>query len=157
MSEARHPREPHDAAPLDRFEEIVRDELARPLATPDFAPRIMERLGYHPISRRQARWARLSRWFNQGAVALAGLAVIAVAASVHMQSARVRRPAGPTLPAAIEAEFDRGSTRVNQLLQQLRELTPAGDVAPVHPGPTGHQDPSWPHDERDSAAPVRWV
>jgi len=153
MSAPSDPRSEHAFSRPDPIEALVRDELARRLATPDLAPTIMQRLGYRPVSHRAARWARLTRWLGRGGTVFAGFAVIALAGSLHSHSPRVRRPNGPTIPAAIEAGYERGTSHLHQLFREFQRMSPVRESAPPATGERQQRG----DDHGESRAPVRWA
>ena len=110
---------------LDALPPDLEGALGRPVAAPDLTRSIMGRLGYMRASRAAARRGRLRRWAARTTTCLFGVAVLAVGARVHNESASARRPDGPTVPSAIGT----GMTGFIRTLETIRQIAPTVPAA----------------------------
>jgi type II secretory pathway component PulM len=136
--------------PLDPLDELIIAELSRPVPAPDLTNSIMQRLGFQRELGVRMIWRRVAVWSRRVGLAAAAMAVLAIGWHLHQQSPSVRRPIGPTIPAALERNLQRLEQQGHDVLQGIRQLQPA---APSDPSEA-------PIDEdinRSALAPFTWV
>lgn len=110
-------------------------ELRRQPRRVDFTAPIMARLGLPAAGTRAARVAMVRRWGGRTLLAAALVFAVATGFLIHAQSERARRPAGPSLPAAIRNDLDRHQHAITATLQTIRQLQPRLLEPAAEPGP----------------------
>ena len=143
MTTPPHParKHPDDVPPA----EILR-ELGRAVPTPDVTGPVMSRLGLSRVSPGTARRRRANR-----AVARLALVAVAVGASAlcvkwHDIGAKSARPAGPTIPSAIQHDLEHHGQTIDRAIRSIQGLSPWHPVS----SPTGPLPMPPDHDETDS-------
>jgi len=136
------------------------DDLSRPLPSPDLTRSIMGRLGYMKVSHVIARKRRMQRWAGRVSVTLVMFMSLGLALKLYENSPEIRRPTGPTLPAAIGNDLQRQQRRLGVTIDTIRNLSPRPPQSIV-PAPVDSemQDPPEINNDVDqsSIAAVRWV
>lgn len=136
--------------PFDAIDQLIIAELSRPVAAPDLTDSIMQKLGFERESGMRMIWRRAAVWSRRVGLAAAAMVVLAIGWHLHQQSPSVRRPIGPTIPAALERNLQRLEQQGHEVLQGIRQLQPS---APSDLNAT-------PVDEdinRSGSAPFTWV
>jgi hypothetical protein len=135
--------------------------LNDPVHAPDLTRAIMGRLGYMRISPAARRRRMLRKWGSRAALTCVAAVAVSIGLHAYENGPTVRRPAGPTVPAAIGSEIMRQQNRIGGVIQTIRNLVP----------PPQDQPPGDPSDEREapgepvgddvnspsSSSPLRWV
>jgi hypothetical protein len=157
MTTPPHPagKHPDDVPPS----EIIR-ELGRAVPTPDLTGPVMSRLGLSQVSPRTARRRRIHR-----SVARLALVVVAVGASAlcvqwHQIGAKSARPAGPTIPSAIQHDLEHHGQTIDRAIRSIQSLSPWRPVSsPTWPLPTppDHDETTEELPEQQAHVASRWV
>lgn len=89
---------------------------------PDMTRRIMGRLGYMQISQGASRRRRLRLWGQRSGIVLAAALALGVGVRVFESSSDIRRPEGPTIPAAIGNDLQRHQQHLGDVIKRIRTL-----------------------------------
>jgi hypothetical protein len=137
---------------MDALDRLIIADLSQPMAGPDLTASIMHRLGYEQKPRKAMTWRRLGTWGGRFSLAAAAVVALALGVHLHQSSPRVRRPVGPTIPAALESDLQRLERQGEDVLRGIRQLQPIRTV----PG-LPHEEPVDDEVDRSAAAPYTWV
>ncbi len=99
-------------------------QLSYGVAPPDLTGAIMGRLGYMRISRTIARKRWLRMWFARTVMCALALLITAAALEINNVAPWARRPAGPTITAAVENDLELHQRRLSRTFQAIRNWTP---------------------------------
>ncbi len=106
------------------LDNLLRQELRRPVQSPDLSRAIMGRLGYMQVSPDVARRRRVQRWLGRTALVAMLIAVGNVGVMVFKASPEARQPLEFTIPSAIRSDLQHQQYQINSVIQLLRELPP---------------------------------
>ena len=101
----------------------------------------------------------MQRWAGRAGVALVTFLSLGFALKMYENGPEIRRPVGPTLPAAIGHDLQRQQRRLGATIDAIRNLAPRPPQS-VAPGPVDPDDapPEINQDvDQSSIAAVRWV
>lgn len=132
-------------------------QLTNSVKSPDLTRSIMGRLGYMNVSPKVARRHRLRRWSSRAGISLVAALAMAVGMKFYVNSDQIRRPVGPTIPAALGQDLQRQQDRLGNVIQTIRSLSAP---RPATNQPAQPQDEPRPlNDDVHGAphAPIRWV
>lgn len=144
---------------VEHLEPSITDELSRPIDAPDLTRSIMGRVGYSravdPVVRRRRR----QRIFGRMVTTLAAAMAMTAGVVLYQHTTEIRRPQGPTIPAALGHDVQQHRHRVNQMIQTIRDRTEHFAV-PVRPQQQQSPPVNVPLEEdvdRSAVGPVEWI
>lgn len=124
---------------------------------PDMTRAIMGKLGFMRAAPAVVRRARSRRRAGRIAFSLAMVGIILISAYLHQRSDDVRRPEGPTLPAAIGNDLNLHHDRLQHMFRTIRNLTPGEPSQPDPEVGDDNQPTLDPEIDNSAIAHVRWV
>jgi len=136
----------------EALEQRLLQELSRRTSSPDLTRTIMGRLGYMKAAPQVVRRRRIRRWVSRLALCALALIVVAGGAQVHESGPYARRPAGPTIPAAIGNDVNLHQQRIKGTIQMIRNLAPMAPTAPGRPDDVLDEEV-----DRSAIGPFRWL
>ncbi|MHC5027877.1 MAG: hypothetical protein ACYTGR_14070 [Planctomycetota bacterium] len=132
----------------DHGDDRLFDALGDVGETPDLSNDILGRLGLVQVPESVSRRRRFIRFGNRIAMSVAAVLLIGLAVRVHHLSADAGRPAGLTIPSALENEIQRTQNGFNSI-RSFRHFGP-----PV--APKADETPA-PKTDDQAIAPVRVI
>jgi hypothetical protein len=140
------------------------DELSRPIAAPDMTRSIMGRMGYVSARGQVAARRRRRRLLGRTAMTLTVAMALVAGLQAHRHGGQVRRPIGPTIPAALGHDLQQHHERVNRAIRTIRDRSMRITVPLAHEAASPAPAPRWPgpgsFDEdvdRSAVGPVQWI
>ncbi|MHC5009155.1 MAG: hypothetical protein ACYTGF_17550 [Planctomycetota bacterium] len=148
-------KRPDDVPPA----EILR-ELGRAVPTPDLTGRVMKRLGMSQVSPRAARRRRINRGVARLALVAVAVGASALCVQWHKIGTTSARPAGPTIPSAIQHDLEHHGQTIDRAIRSIQGLSPWRPVSsPAWPVPTppDHDETTEELPEEQAHVASRWV
>lgn len=147
----RLPKEQVDPVSADAFISRLDDGLT----APDMTRAIMGRLGYMRAAPSARRRHRLQRWGSRAGIVLAAAFALTIGFRALQAGNEVRRPAGPTIPAAIQRDLQQQQDNFGSTIQMIRGLQPR--MAPSAAPGAGEPTPQLKDDVNRTSSLMRWV
>jgi hypothetical protein len=158
------PFDPEERPALDavtrhaaKSDDALFDQLQRSAASPDLTRLIMGRLGYMQVAPKVARRHRLRRWGSRMGLALVAAVAVGIGMRTFEGSDRFRRPAGPTIPAALQNDLQRQQDRLGGMIRVIRDFQPRLDPKPLSEPKDVPPRPLNEDVNRAASSKVRWV